>query len=261
MNLFDLDLNKIGRFTQSKNYIYLNEAFHASVELLSKYLEEDYNESSEPSRKLKYALSVIVQLGKKKITLSSGNFYNCLKRIIEKLPDNPWLTPQICGVLNVVPSDTIEEDLWDNLIKIILDERYNTYSWQTYQIWLLLAHHKYKRKELINYAVKAVESNDETKRPVIAAMMLYIGTVDLNYRRIILRKYEEGFTHGYFQNRAALIILRSFPTSLISNKYLDITLSQAHPFLHKYKDKELVYIPGLQSDDELDDIFEQFYSI
>lgn len=261
LNVFDLSINKIERFIHSKNYQYLNEAFHSSVDLLKKYIEEDYNESAESSRKLKYALSVITRLGKKKIVLSYSSFYDQLKKITEKLRDTPWLTPQTCAALNVVPQETIEKDLWDELIKIVLNEKYNTYSWQTYQIWMLLAHHKYYQKDLVSYAIKAIESNDETKRPAIAAMMLYMGAVDSNYRRIILRKFGEGFTHGYFQNRAALIILRSFSTGLIPYKYLDETLSQAHPFLHKYKDKELVYIPGLHDDDESENLFDQFYSV
>jgi hypothetical protein len=69
--IFDLDLNKISKLRKSTNYAYQNQAFHQSIELVKKNIEEDPNSSDDPARKLNYALNTIELLGKKSINLYS----------------------------------------------------------------------------------------------------------------------------------------------------------------------------------------------
>jgi hypothetical protein len=175
--------------------------------------------------------------------------------------DKPWITTQICNVLNLIPKENIEVEHLKTLSNIVIDSKYNTYSLQTYQIWLLLAKHKYETAELKLFAVNSIEENNETVRPSIAGMIIYLCSVDINFKRVILRKFGEGFTHGYFQNRITLICLRWFPTDIIPSKNVIGSLSKTHEFLHKFKNKELVYVPGMKEEDDLEDDFEQLYSI
>lgn len=262
LDLFDIKLNKISRLSRSNNYIYLNEAFHLSVKMLQKCLEDDLNGTEDTSRKLRYSLNVMTNLGKNGILLySNKEFKKHLKGAIEHLYDKPWITPQVCSILSVIPVGNIENEFWETLMKIVLDEKYNTYSWQAYHIWMLLARHKYKTIKLVQYAVKNIEKNDETIRPVVAAMMIYMCSIDHKFRKVILRKYGENFTHGYFQNRIALIALRTFASNVIPSKYVDRSLIGAHEFLHRYHDKDLIYIPGVSEEKDINNDFEQLYSI
>lgn len=261
-NLFDIELNKISRHRNSNNYAYKNQAFHSSIELLEKSILEDVNSSNDSSRKLNYALNTIALLGHKGVWFYSQiGFKESIKKAINLLFENPWITRQICNVLNLMSKDQIENEDWEAIVKVVLEEKFNTYSLQTYQIWMLLARHKYKTKELVQFAVKTIEKNDETMRPVIAAMVIYLSSVDDKFRRVILRKYGEDFTHGYFQDRLTLISLRSFPTDLISKKHTNASLIFAHEFLYKFKDKDLVYIQGAIDEKEEENDFEQLYSI
>ncbi|HZK93140.1 MAG TPA: RNA-directed DNA polymerase [Prolixibacteraceae bacterium] len=262
-NIFDLDLSKISRLRKSSNYAYLNQAFHQSIELLLKNIGEDLNNSEDSSRNLNYALNTIEFLGKRNINLysSNSNLKSSLLLVTESLKDKPWLTTQICKVLNLISSDIINNEFLILLKRILLDEDFNTYSFQTYQIWLLLAKHKCKSSDLIQFAVKSIEKNDETNRAVIASMIIYICSVDPNYKRVILRKFMENFTHGYFQNRTALISLRSFDPQKIPKKHIDNSLKSAPEYTNRYKNKDLVYVQGFDEGDDDDNTFEQLYSL
>ncbi|HMG17071.1 MAG TPA: reverse transcriptase domain-containing protein, partial [Saprospiraceae bacterium] len=262
-NIFELEINEISRLRKSSNYAYLNQAFHQSIRLLEQNINEDLNNSEDSSRKLNYALNTIELLCKKNINLYSINqsLKKSLLSVTESLKDKPWLTPQICKVLNLITTEDIIKEFLIPLKQIILDDNYNTYSFQTYQVWLLLAKHKYKSPDLIQYAVKNIEKNDETNKAVIAAMIIYICSIDNNYKRVILRKFIEKFTHGYFQNRIALISLRSFDPEKIPLNHINASLKNAPEFTNIYKNKDLIYVQGFEEGDEDNYAFEQLYSI
>lgn len=264
-NSFDLELNKISRLRKSENYIYLNDAFHLSINLLKENLtEEDTNSSEDSARRLNYALNTISLLARKNINLytEDSKFERLIEIAIKNLKDKPWITPQVCKVLNLIPTEIIKKDFLDLIKTIVLDERYNTYSFQTYQLWLLLSKHKCDLIDLKKFAVKQIEKNDQTNQAVIAAMIIYMCSVDSGYRRVILRKFEEGFTHGYFQKRLTLISLRSFPIDIIDKKHMSETLENAHEFTNKHKDKDLVFVQGFdENEEDFEHSFEQLYSI
>jgi len=261
--LFDLDLKKIQGFRSSENYAYLNDAFHLSITMLQENINEDINSSEDSSRRLNFALNTISLLVKKSINIYTVNsdFEKSMKSAIESLKDRPWITSQVCKVLNLLPTEVIKEHYIELLKEIVLNKKYNTYTFQTYQIWLLLAKHKYNSSDLKRYAVLQIERNDETNRPAIAAMIIYMCSVEIGYRRVTLRKFEEKFTHGYFQNRIALICLRSFNTDIIDKNHMDSTLKYAHDFLHKFKNKDLIFIHGSSEDEEGNETYEQMYSV
>lgn len=259
---FDIKLNKIRVLRQSNNYINRNEAFHSSVKLMQESFESDTIQTDEKTSRFNFALNTFVNIAKKGMwSYSDSEFNSCMNDAIKNMFDKPWITTQICNVLNLIPKENIDVKHLKILSDIVIDNQYNTYSLQTYQIWLLLAKHKYETADLKLFAVNSIEKNNETIRPTIAGMMIYLCSVDNNFKRVILRKYGEGFTHGYFQNRIALICLRWFPTDIIPMKYMIGSLSKTHEFLHKFKNKDLVYIPGMTEDTDFDDDFEQLYSI
>lgn len=260
--VFDLKLNKLSRLRNAKNYAYLNQAFHESVNLLGENIHEDLNDPDDAAKKLNYALNTIEFLGKRSIQLNKPDFLEHILEATKSLYDKPWLTTQICKVLNLIKRDDITDELLAILKHIITDDQYNTYSFQTYQIWLLFAKLKYKTEELVKYAVGQVERNDETNRPVIAAMIIYLCSVESDYKRVILRKFGQGFTHGYFQNRIALIALRSFKADLIPTKEIETSLKDAPEFTNRFGNRDLVYIHGIDEiNEDQDENFEQLYSL
>lgn len=261
-SLFDYEINKIARYRKSENFTHLNEAFHLSVKLLENNISnEDLNDSKDSARRLNYALNTIEHIGRKNIGIYSteSSLMNSLCEATKSLKDKPWITTQVCKVLNLIETDVFEEKFLPTFKDILLNENYNIYAFQVYQIWLLLARHKCKSFDLVQFAVSNIEKNDETKRAVIGAMIIYVCSIDNNYKRVLLRKFSEDFTHGYLQNRISLIALRSLSPSLIPPNSVNPTLTKSFPFTNHYSDKDLVYIYGAVDKDNED--FEQLYSI
>lgn len=262
--VFDLEINKISRLRKSQNYEYLNDAFHLSVKVLQESLDEsDPHESEKSSRRLNYTLNTIALLAKNKLNLSTkdSRLEKAIEVAINSLKDKPWITPQICKVLNLIPTEIVKMEFLEMIKEIVLNKQFNTYSFQTYQLWLLLAKHKCKSEDLRKYAVVQIEKNDDTNRAVIAAMTIYMCSIDLGYRRIILRKFGENFTKHYFQNRLALISLRSFSPDIVNYEYINQTLKNAPQFTYKYKNKDLVFVQGFDEDEDSENNFDQLYSI
>ncbi|KAB8154209.1 hypothetical protein EZY14_007160 [Kordia sp. TARA_039_SRF] len=262
--VYNYELNKIVRLRKSKNYTGRNEAFHLSKQLLGENLSsEDLNDKEDSAKLLNFALGTITNLGYGKINNATGDdsFIELMQEAVDYLRERPWITTQVCKVLGLISSKVFNNFFPKKLKEIVLEEKYNTYAFQTYQIWLLLAKHKYVSKELQEFAIKEIEKNDETNRPVIASMVIYLCAVDKNYRRVILRKLEEGFTHGYFQDRISLISVRNFESKLVSEKYIDASLKRSHKFTHTFRDKDLVFINGFLEEGEEMDYLEQLYSI
>lgn len=264
--LFDIKVEKIARLRKSNNYAYTNDAFHASVELLKENLShEDVFSSGENARKLNFALNTLAALGKRDINLYSNdsNFMTLMIAATSQLKNKPWISTQVYHVLNLVHSSVIIENFFSELEEIVLNDKYNTYAFQTYKTWLLLAKHKCVSRRLKQYAIKQIEKNDETNRPVIAAMVIYMCSIDKNYSRVVIRKFKEGFTHGYFQNRLAMISMRAFDDSIVAMDKVDLSLDKSFRFTNQYGHKDLVFVQGFHEDsnDSEEDFIEQLYSI
>ncbi len=258
---FDLEKSKLSRFSKSRNISLLNEAFHLAVKVLLDNVKENSTGCNSNERKLNQAITTIRRCVSNGVNLEEesdiGQFIKVAGTLMK---ERPWVTPQICTMIGVLDIVYIPNVFWSEVIEIVLESKYNVYPWQGYHLWLLLAKHKIDNVELRKYASNYLDTNDETSRPVIAAMMIYMGTIDLDYRRVILRKYNEGFTHSSnFQERIALIVLRAIETSEISSK--DAKVKAVHQSLNYFKDKDLIYIPGEKDDIEIDVELLQMYSV
>ncbi|WP_278380383.1 RNA-directed DNA polymerase [Chryseobacterium arthrosphaerae] len=266
-DLFSMEINTILRFRNSNNEEYKNLGFHNSIRLINEaIIDEDSNDSETVARNLNFALSTITKLVRKKIFInedSKNDLKSIINQSIEILKDRPWITTNICNLLSLLDSKSFRKNFLNRLQELVIYERYNTYSFQTYQLWLLLAKHKCDSKELRGFATKQIEKNDETNRPVIASMIIYMCSVDKNYKRVLLRKLNEDFTHGYFQERTVLIALRSFDKTLLPLKLLkNASLKDSFKYTNENKNKDLVFIQGYDEDNDNEYIeSEQLYSI
>jgi len=260
---FDIDIAKMSRYRKSKNFQYRNEAFHSAAKILKYSLGAQAGQHDEVSKKMNFALNTIAMLaagGLAQDTFDSSIIQPIID-VSAELIDRPWITNELCKVMSLMPTTIVEQHLIEHLIPLVLNERYATYSYQIYQIWMLLAKHKINLPQLKTYAAKHIEKNDDTHKVVIAAMVIYLCSVDLEYRRVILRKYSENFTRGYFQNRVALIALRSFRSDIVIGN-TEPSLIGSHNFSHKHKDRDLVFVNGFEEiDGENYDEAEQLYSL
>lgn len=259
-NFFDLKRSKLSRLSSSESFIHRNEAFHLAVNLVIKYLEEDSIGEGKNERTLLQALNILKKGKVRGISIKNyeGKISKVLRLLPKLLKERPWLTSQIVYLIAIIDINYIPNKIWEEITEIVTEEMYNTYPWQCYHLWLLLAKHKISDSILSNYVSKVLDSNDVINRPVVAAMMIYMGSVDENYKRIVLNKYKDDFTNGAFQERAALITLRSFSTEDICKKNSS-EVTAVHESLHRHKDKELIYING-ESDESYSELI-QMYSL
>ncbi len=260
---FDLELNKISQMRKSGNYAYQNEAFHQCVTILSQGISiSESGMLEDAGRRVNYALNTVALLARKGLNIGQpeSDFEKALLVSVDNLKDEPWITSQICKVLNLIPTDEFKRVYFQKLAPLVLNPDYNIYAFQTYQLWLLFAKHKCSAPELTKYAVENIEKNDNTNKPVIGAMVIYMCSVDVAYRRVILRKFGEDFTNQYFQNRLALISLRAFDNSMVDQTKVNTTLEHAHEFTHKYSHRDLVFVSGFEEEEDAEEI-DQLYSL
>lgn len=259
-NFFDLERTKLSVFSNSESYIIRNEAFHLAINSIMQRIDagtvgEGKNESivNQALGILKKSKTRGVSFEKNKIEIN-----DVLLKLPELLKERPWLTFNIVYFITIIDHKLIPNSTWDELIEIVTSEKYNTYLWQCYHLWLLLAKHKIKNPKLSQFASKFLNSNDDFNRPVIAALMIYMGSIDENYRRIILDKYKNtDFIKGEFQKRIALITLRNFNTEdVCAESSVD---SLVHKSLFTNNDQELVFVNG-DSDEDFSEII-QMYSL
>lgn len=262
-NIFNPKIELIKVLSRSSNYQYRNEAFHSAIRLLSESINSDGNENDEQSRNLVFTLRIIEFLGKSKIHFQTNKneLLETLSKAVKVLKDKPWITPQVCKILSLIESDQFSSFFALDLKELVLNEDWNLYPYQQFQIWLLFAKQKIECKDLIKYASQKIEINDSTQKPTTSAQILYLSTVDKNFKRIILRKLEENFTTGYFQNRAALICLRSFNLLEPKKENIHPALSRSFPFTSKFGSKDLVFYHDIELINDDQDLIEELFSI
>ncbi|MGO4820615.1 MULTISPECIES: reverse transcriptase domain-containing protein [unclassified Flavobacterium] len=261
--IFNPEIELIKVLSKSSNYQYRNEAFHSAIKLLSENINFDGNESDEQSKNLVFALRIIEFLGKSKIHFQTykNELLQSLAKAVKVLKDKPWITPQVCKILSLIEADQFTSVFGLDLKELVLNQHLNLYPYQQFQIWLLFAKQKFKSKDLIIYATQQIEINDSTQKATTSAQILYLSTVDKNFKRIILRKFEENFTAGYFQNRAALIAIRSFSLLEPKKEAIHPALSSSFPFTSEFGHKDLVFYSDIELMNEDEDLIEELFSI
>ncbi|REH43392.1 reverse transcriptase (RNA-dependent DNA polymerase) [Tenacibaculum gallaicum] len=262
-SIFNPQIELIKVLSKSSNYQYRNEAFHSAIDLLSKNINIDGNENDNQARNLIFALRIIEHLGKSKIHFQTyqNELFKSLSKAVKVLKDKPWITPQICKILSLIEFDQFSTFFGLELKKLVLDEDFNLYPYQQFQIWLLFTKQKFKCNDLIMDASQKIEINDSTQKATTAAQILYLSTVDKHFKRILLRKLEENFTTGYFQNRAALIALRSFNLIEPKKEVIHLALSNSFAFTSKFGYKDLVFYHEIELNPEDQDLIEELFSI
>lgn len=256
-SFFNLDRSKLSRLSSSDSYVNRNEAFHLSIKLILKHIEEDSVGEGKNERALVQALRILKKGKIRGVSFKKykGEIFHLLEQLPALLKDRPWITTQIVYLIAILDEELIPNSTWNEIKEIVISEKYNTYPWQCYHLWLLLAKHKIKDPKLSKFASKFLDSNDDLNRPVVAALIIYMGSIDEKYRSLVLSKFKNDFTNGNFQKRAALITLRNFHTEDVCEK--DSIDFFTHKSLYKNKDKELIFVNG-ELDEDFSDLIPMY---
>lgn len=259
-SFFDIQRSTLSRLASSVNQTIINESFHLAIKIILEKIKEDSEGNLKDERTLSLALTTLKNCYAKGVIIDEDSkFKDLFSESFNLLIEKPWITPQLCSLIGILKKESIPKEFWIKMEEILLRESYNIYSWQCYHLWLLFAKQKIKSVNLSKFASKLLKSNDEINKPVVAGLMIYMGSIDINYRRIILSKYKEGFARGHFQERIILIVLRGFEKEDILKK--KSPHEAIHKSLHNFKNKDLVYIAGGQDSEELEIELQQIYSL
>ena len=207
-------------------------------------------EDKDTERAMKFSIRALTSY---KLELFSywDRFYQHLEDLTVKQVDVPDQTPLICRLAANVSKNRDIDNIKAAVEGLVTRQKGSIYEWQAYHLWLLLAHFKYKTPELVKYAAQEIEKNDETKTVEVAAIFIYMVTVNPEYARILLHRLRDGQLHGNLQKRCALIAIRALDNQVIDKealKNLSTPLQKCHYYLNKQKDKNLVFFNHITSD-------------
>lgn len=193
-------------------------------------------------------------------------FYQELAELVEGLVDTPIQTPLICRLVASVYKGREMDIVKEEVATLVLRKKGSIYEWQAYHLWMLLAYLRYETPELIRYAAEEIEKNAETKTVEVAAIFIYMVTIKPEYARILLHRLRDGQLHGNLQKRCALVAMRNLDPQVIDGEArgkLKAQLNTCHPYLHRNKDKPLVFFHHVSSNPlstNQNVLFPEFYS-
>lgn len=234
-------------------------------ELAQALFERTPENIEKADRSLKFCLHVLCSCP---IKLYTGwdKFLIALLKLVDIQENDPSLTPLLCQILASLSRARDISEIKAKIAKSLMKGHY-TYEWQTYNLWMLLAYLKYQTPELLKYAAQQIDSNDETRRIEVAAIMIYMVTIKPKYNRILLHKLRNNQMRGYVQQRCALIACRNIEDEAIDDtikSMLPSDLQVCHPFLYRNKECGLVYFHAISStymqSSSSSILFPEFYS-
>ena len=250
LSLYDHDKTRIKHLVTSDIKARRMNAIALLVKQLNiglKGNETDGDKESE--RALKFAGHALCSY---KLELSSqwDEFYKELTKLVEGQVDAPIQTPLICRLVASVNKGREMDEVKKGIASLVLRENGSIYEWQAYHLWMLLAHLRYETPELIRFAAEEIEKNAETKTVEVAAIFIYMVTINPEYARILLHRLRDGQLHGNLQKRCALVAMRNLDPQVIDEETqgnLKAQLNTCHSFLHMNKDKPLVFFHQVSS--------------
>jgi hypothetical protein len=129
-------------------------------------------------------------------------FHPVTERIVKTVEQHPAATDQVVSYLHAVT--TRAEDMLP-LAQFLTDESRSIYTWQNYQLWVLLAHKNYKNPDLSGFARKLISS--EVDSPSRSGAVIYMGaTGGKSDRELIARNFVNG--PSFLAQRNGLIAIQ-----------------------------------------------------
>ena len=213
------------------------------------FIGDRKDNDKENERALKFAGHVFSSY---KLELESywEDFYKELRELVQGLVDAPDMTPLVCRLVASVRKTRELDAVKDEIAALVLRQKGSIYEWQAYHLWMLLAHFKYETQELVKFAAEEIEKNAETKTVEVAAIFIYMVTINPEYARILLHRLRDGQLHGNLQKRCALIAMRALDPQVIDKEALGKLCEQlkmCHSYLNEHKKRALVFFYQISS--------------
>ncbi len=213
------------------------------------FIGDRKDNDKESERALKFAGHVFSSY---KLELESywEDFYKELQELVQGLVDAPDMTPLVCRLVASVRKTRELDAVKDEIAALVLRQKGSIYEWQAYHLWMLLAHFKYETQELVKFAAEEIEKNAETKTVEVAAIFIYMVTINPEYARILLHRLRDGQLHGNLQKRCALIAMRALDPQVIDKEALGKLCEQlkmCHSYLNEHKKRALVFFHQISS--------------
>lgn len=269
-------LHDLSTFDQEKtkiNYLIRSSAKGKrmnAIALLVKQMEIALQQSTPENtlrkdRALKFTVSAFSSLNLQLGSYWNG-FYKNLRVLTAQLVDIPDYTPLLCRIISSIDKSRDINDIKKTVKNMLLRKEGSIYEWQAYHLWMLMASLGYYDNELKKFAVDEIEKNDETRRVEVAAIIIYIVTVNPEYARVILHKLREGQLHGNLQYRCALIAMRSLDPQVVDEAVRKTigndAICMSHDYLNRHKDKPLIFFHQISSFlmEHNEPLFKDYYS-
>lgn len=254
LSLFDYEKSMINVLMRSSSKANRMNGVAMVSDLIGKALSAASSATDtekDSSRSLKFSANVLTP-SRLKLTSHNDNdqFFNKLHDLANQQVDIPEQTPLFCKLMGSFCSKRDTTELNNTIVDIVLRKKVGIYEWQAYHLWMLLAYLKCNDKRLMKFAQIEIDRNDETKRVEVAAIMIYMATVNPEYSRILLQKLRAGQLHGNLQKRCALVACRALDTDAIDDeviKKLSTPLRKYIQYLNKHKEKDLVFFHRISS--------------
>lgn len=122
--------------------------------------------------------------------------------VIDALSESPASTDELARYLRAVP--TSDEDL-ERVSQLLRDGTRNFYTWQNYRLWALLVQKRFKRPELVAYAMTVVR--DQPDCATRCGATLYAGAFGSKEDRITIAK-GFGALESFMGQRVALLAIQ-----------------------------------------------------
>ena len=266
LSLYDHEKSKIKSLLKCSSKSRRMNAIALLVNQLNIALNPQKDENDdEKGKALKFSTHVFSSLH---LNLDSDwdSFFKNLVSLTERQKDTPESTPLICRLISSINRNRDITDINSTIKNLLLRRIGSIYEWQAYHLWMLMAFLNNKDKELENYALKLFEQNDETKRVEIAAIIIYLVTINHEFSRMILHRLRDKLLHGNLQFRCALIALRLLDHNVLDDEVRvaigNDSLCLSHKYLFKHKDKPLVFFHQISSFlmEHKEPLFPEYYS-
>ena len=216
-------------------------------------------------RALKFSIHALTSY-KLELYTYRERFIKQLQQLSVEQINAPYQTPLICRIIANLNKNHDITPIIKEIEALVLRDKGSIYEWQAYHLWMLLAHLGYKSTRLVNYAANEIEKNDATKAVELAALFIYMVTINPEYSRILLHRLRDGQMHSNFQKRCALVAMRGLDNQIMDEEALSnlcLPLSINHAYLNKNKEKKLVFFHHITSHPLAQNesvLFPEFYS-
>ena len=199
LDVGDADLQQIDSIWQTRSLRPIRRSFPLLKELAQRQLQT----GEIGSRTFRFCIKRLEMLARcSEFEVPAAYFSQITQQVINALPDYPASTDEIARYIRAVP--TTDENL-SKVAELLQDESRNYYTWQNYRLWVLLVQKNYHDRDLLDYAINVVRTQEDNATRCGAT--LYAGAFGKKVDRIEIAK-RFGTLNSFLGQRAAILAVQ-----------------------------------------------------